>query len=134
MFIHETTIRVRYSETDQMGYVYYGNYAAYLEVARVEAMKSLGVSYKNLEEQGVIMPVLYYETKYYKPAFYDDDLKIKTIIHELPKTRISFLFEIYNLKKIKLNTSKVILAFVNLKTKKPGKAPAQLIKKLQKHF
>ena len=74
MFTNETKVRVRYAETDQMGYVYYGNYATYFEVARVDCMKSLGISYKELEDAGVMMPVLHYATKYYKPAFYDDEL------------------------------------------------------------
>ena len=88
MFTHKTKLRVRYAETDQMGYVYYGNYATYFEVARVEAMKSLGISYKELEEAGVMMPVLHYATKFYKPALYDDELIIKT----LSMTYLLFVF------------------------------------------
>ena len=95
MFIHESKVRVRYAETDQMGYVYYGNYATFFEIARVDSMKSLGVSYKEIENAGVIMPVLHYATKYYKPALYDDELTIKTIIKKLPTARIHFDFEVF---------------------------------------
>src|SRR5690606_40487146 len=87
-FSNQTKVRVRYSETDQMGYCYYGNYAAFFEVARVEALRELGMSYKQMEEDGIAMPVLEYQIKYYKPAFYDDELIIETTITEMPKARI----------------------------------------------
>ena len=90
MFIHKTKIRVRYAETDQMGYAYYGNYATYFEVARVEALRSLNFSYKQLEKDGVMLPVLEFGIKYFKPGFYDDELTIKTMISELPSARIKF--------------------------------------------
>ncbi|MBP6403824.1 MAG: acyl-CoA thioesterase, partial [Bacteroidia bacterium] len=85
MYTSEIQVRVRYAETDQMGYVYYGNYAAYFEVARVEALRSLGFSYKKLEEDGLMLPVLDFSVKYFKPAYYDDVLTIKTTIRELPQ-------------------------------------------------
>ena len=91
-----TNLRVRYAETDRMGYVYYGNYATYFEVGRVEAMKSIGMSYKKLEDSGIMMPVLEYKIKYFKPAFYDDELTIVTSIKELPMARITFFYETYN--------------------------------------
>jgi acyl-CoA thioester hydrolase len=72
MFVHDTQLRIRYSETDQMGYCYYGNYAAFFEIGRVETLRSLGVSYKELEDKGIMLPVLSYEVKFIKPAFYDD--------------------------------------------------------------
>ena len=134
MFTAETTIRVRYAETDQMGYVYYGNYATYFEVARVEALKSLGVSYKELEEEGVMMPVLSFSIKYYKPAFYDQALRIKTIVKELPQARIHFDFETYNKDGLKLNDASATLVFVNMDSKKPCQAPAQLLNELNSYF
>jgi len=134
MFTNETKVRVRYAETDQMGYVYYGNYATYFEVARVDCMKSLGISYKELEDAGVMMPVLHYATKYYKPALYDDELTIKTIIKELPAARIHFDFEVFNKEGVKLNDAEATLVFVNMKTKKPCHAPENLMSQLKKHF
>ncbi len=134
MYIHETKIRVRYAETDQMGYVYYGNYATYFEVARVDCMKSLGVNYKELENMGVMMPVIQYNTQYYKPALYDDELTIKTVIKDLPSARIHFAFEVFNQEAIKLNDAEVTLVFVNMETKKPCCVPDNLIRQLKKYF
>src|SRR5258706_4877260 len=99
MFVTEVKIRVRYGETDRMGYVYYGNYAQYFEVARVEALRSLGFSYRTLEDEGIILPVLNYSVKYIRPAFYDDELTIKVVIKEMPMARIRFDYEVYNEKK-----------------------------------
>jgi acyl-CoA thioester hydrolase len=91
MFLNETNLRVRYAETDRMGYVYYGNYAGYYEVGRVEALRSLGMSYREMEDSGIMLPVLTYSIKYFKPSYYDDLLTIQTIIPEIPGTRIKFL-------------------------------------------
>lgn len=98
MHVTETILRVRYAETDRMGYVYYGNYATYFEVARVDCMKALGFSYRELEDQGILMPVVSYNIKYLKPAFYDDALTIRTSIQELPEARITFHYETFNEK------------------------------------
>ena len=91
-FINTTEIRVRYGETDQMGYCYYGNYAQYFEVGRVEALRSLGMSYKALEEQGVMLPVSEFSVKYLSPAFYDDLLTVKTEITAIKGARIYFTY------------------------------------------
>ena len=96
MYITETRIRTRYSETDQMGYVYYGNYALYFEVARVEAMRDLGMSYRELEQRGIMLPVVSFNIEYLKPALYDENLNIITKIIELPSVRIKFDYETYN--------------------------------------
>ncbi|HCW09354.1 MAG TPA: thioesterase, partial [Cytophagales bacterium] len=96
MYQSETRIRVRYGETDQMGFVYYGNYAMYYEVARVESLRQLGLTYKELEDGGVMMPVLENKSKFFAPAFYDDELRIVTTIHDLPSVRITFTYEIFN--------------------------------------
>ena len=93
MYITETTIRVRYSETDKMGYVYYGNYAQYFEVGRVEALRDLKTSYKEMEDTGVMLPVYEFNIKYLKPAFYDDLLVIKTTIREIPTAKIKFDYD-----------------------------------------
>src|SRR3989338_2710959 len=119
MYKAETKVRVRYSETDQMGYCYYGNYAAYFEVARVEALRELGMSYKQMEEDGIAMPVLEYQIKYFKPAFYDDEIRIETIITEMPQYRIYFTYKSYNTKNELINEAKTSLVFVNKTTGKP---------------
>ena len=130
MFSFETKIRVRYAETDKMGYVYYGNYATYFEVARVEALRSLGINYKELEDRGTMLPVLSYSTKFFKPAFYDEELTVKLFIKEMPKTRIHFYFETYNSEHIKINEAEVVLVFVDMDRNKPCSAPQNLIQRL----
>ncbi len=134
MFINETNLRVRYSETDRMGYVYYGNYASYYEVGRVEALRSLGLSYREMEDSGIMLPVFHFSIKYYKPAFYDDLLTVKTTIPELPTTRIKFLYQIYNINKVLLNEGETTLIFVNTKTGKPFMAPEYFIEKITSFF
>ena len=134
MYQHESKVRVRYAETDQMGYVYYGNYAQYYEIGRVELMRSLGMSYKQLEESGVMLPVLDYKIRYVKPAYYDDELTILTTIKELPSTRISFHFECKNEKGDTLNFGEVVLVFVSMKTGKPCPPSDLIMNKLQPHF
>lgn len=130
MFSFETKIRVRYAETDKMGYVYYGNYATYFEVARVEALRSLGINYKKMEDEGVMLPVLSYSTKFFKPAFYDDELTIVLFIKDMPKARIHFYFETYNSYDIKINEAEVVLVFVDMEKNKPCSAPQDLIQQL----
>ncbi|MDX2188600.1 MAG: thioesterase family protein [Bacteroidota bacterium] len=134
MFSDEVQIRVRYAETDQMGYVYYGNYATYFEVGRVESLRKLGLSYKEMEASGIMLPVLEYHSKFIKPAVYDDLLTIKTIIPELPKVRIHFIYEIYNQQNILLTTGETTLVFINSETKKPCAPPADFLSKIKYHF
>jgi acyl-CoA thioester hydrolase len=135
MYKHTTQIRVRYSETDRMSYVYYGNYAQYFEVARVEALRSLDVSYKELEEvEGVMLPVIDFQIKYLKPAFYDELLTIKTSIVKMPTARIFFEYEIYNEKNELINKASTTLVFVNKETMKPIIAPDNLLFKLKSYF
>lgn len=123
MFEHRTTLRTRYSEVDRMGYVYYGNYAMYFEVGRVEAMRVLGISYAQLEDQGVMMPVIRYEIDYKKPAFYDEELTIVTRVSEVPRSRMTFEYETWNAKGELLNTAITQLVFVDSRTMKPVRAP-----------
>lgn len=134
MYIHETKIRVRYGETDQMGYVYYGNYCQYFEVARVEMLRSLGVSYKSLEDSGVMLPVLDLQIKYIKPAFYDDELTIVTSLKEMPGVRIQFEYQIKNAAGDILNLASTTLVFVEKTTGKPQKAPQELLQALAPFF
>ena len=131
MYSSETKVRVRYSETDQMGFVYYGVFAQYFEIGRVELLRSLGISYKKLEEEGYFLPVVNFEIQYKKPALYDDELIIKTTIKEMPSARIAFYYETYNIKKVLLNTGKVVLVFVDKTNRKPCLTPSIVINKLK---
>lgn len=123
MYQSETQIRVRYADTDQMGYVYYGNYATYYEVGRVESLRALGLTYKELEKMGVMMPVLENKSKYLSPARYDDLLTVKTTIKEKPGVRISFHYEIFNETNKLIHIGETLLVFVNMKTGKPCQQP-----------
>ncbi len=135
MFITETQIRVRYAETDQMNVVYYGNYAQYFEVARAESIRNLGFTYKEMEASGVIMPVVEMQTKYLRPAHYDDLLIIKTILKELPVDhRIIFEHEVYNQQKKLLTLGKVILYFVKIDSFEKTQMPQGLRSVLQTFF
>lgn len=122
MFIFNHSIRVRYAETDQMGYVYYGNYATYYEVVRAESLRSLGLTYKEVEEAGVIMPVLRNSSLYIRPARYDDLLEIKVFLKALPQTRVTFFYEFYIADAL-IHTGETTLVFVNKETFKPCKVP-----------
>lgn len=135
MFISTTTIRVRYGETDQMGYLYYGNYGLYYEVGRAEAIRELGFTYRELEEQGVIMPVAELNVKYLRPAFYDNLITVKTILKELPKSsKIQFHSELYNEQEELLNVGVTTLVFIDVKTKQKAGLPEELKKRLEPFF
>ena len=103
MFEHSTKLRVRYGETDQMGYMYYGNYAEFYEVGRVEMLRSLGLTYSGFEESGIKMPVLELKCKYLKPALYDEEITIKVIMDKMPGVRIHFRYELFNDKDELIN-------------------------------
>lgn len=122
----ETKLRVRYAETDRMGYCYYGNFAAFFEVARVEALRELGVTYKDLEDTGVILPVLEYQIKYFKPALYDEMLRIETVIEEVKGARIYFSYQTFNEGNEVLNSATTTLVFVDAESKRPMNPPEDL--------
>ena len=134
MFTFEWPIRVRYAETDKMGYTYYGNYATYLEVARVEALRSLGISYKELEDEGVMLPVLEYYIKYFKPAYYDEELLVHIKINKRPDIRIEFEYEMYNKSGEKINFAQTTLVFVDVNTGKPTKPPFKVTQAFDQFF
>ncbi len=135
MYISEHKIRVRYAETDKMGYVYYGNYAAYFEVGRVEALRALGLSYRLMEEQGVMLPVLSYSIKYFKPAFFDDVLTIRTTVNEIPSgTRIYFHYETLNEQNICLNKAETTHVFVKTSNGRPCPVPDNVIEVISPFF
>jgi acyl-CoA thioester hydrolase len=125
-----TNIRVRYAETDQMGFCYYGNYASYFEVARVEALRERGISYKELEEVGILLPVKNFEIVYHQPAKYDDLLEIRTQIVQLEGVRIAFTYKTYNEAGVLLNEAYTLLVFVSAETQKPMAIPAAIIEQL----
>jgi acyl-CoA thioester hydrolase len=122
-----TKIRVRYSETDQMGFCYYGNYASYFEVARVEALRELNIYYKELEKIGVLLPVKKFEIAYHHPAKYDDLLEIRTRIVQLEGVRIGFEYKTYNEEGVLLNEAYTLLVFISAVTQKPIAAPAEFL-------
>jgi acyl-CoA thioester hydrolase len=130
----ETMLRVRYAETDQMGFVYYGNYAQYYEVGRVEAMRSLGFSYKEMEENGILMPVINLNINYKKPALYDDEIRIVTTVSKLPSVRITFDYECFNQKNELLNTGTVTLVFIDKQKNKPMQPPQWFMDGFMKKF
>jgi len=134
MIQFETTVRVRYADTDQMGYVYYGNYAAYYEIARVESLRSLGLTYRELEAQGVMMPVLENFSKYHAPATYDELLTIKTSIKEKPMVKIQFNYELFNENDKLIHEGRTLLAFVTMKSGRPCRMPAVMAELLDPYF
>lgn len=131
---HTLEIRVRYGETDQMGYVYYGNYAQYFEMGRVEWLRNLGLSYKRMEELGIMLPVLKLHTDYLKPAKYDDLLTLKTTLLKKPSVRIEFDFELFNEQKELLTKAYCSLVFIDMKKNRPTKAPNYILDKIEEFF
>jgi acyl-CoA thioester hydrolase len=134
MYTSETFVRVRYAETDQMGYVYYGNYAMYYEVGRVESLRRLGISYKELEEMGVMMPVLENHSKFIAPAKYDDHLRVVTTIREKPGVRIKFEYEIFNEENKLINRGETLLVFIDKQTNRPCRPPQNMETVLEPYF
>lgn len=125
-------IRVRYAETDQMGYVYHGNYPQYFEIGRINWLDALGFSYKKMEsEENIMLPVLNLQIKYFKPAFYDQELKIITHLKSIPTVKIEFYYEIFNAANEKITTAETTLVFINKLTHKPMKCPQNIIEKIK---
>ena len=125
-----TQIRVRYAETDQMGVVYHGNYAQYLEQGRTEWLRNMGFSYKWMEDNGIHLPVIKLSINYKAPAKYDDELTVFTSLRKIPTYRIEFYYEIYNQNNELLVTADTTLVFINSETNKLIKAPKYLLDKL----
>lgn len=134
MITHDTQLRVRYGETDQMGYAYYGKYAEYFEVGRVELVRKLGIPYKEVEAKGIMMPVSKLEVNYKRPARYDDLLTIRTIVPETPRSSFRFEYEIYNEVQTLLATGLVVLAFVNMQSMRPVRAPEFVIHAVEQYL
>lgn len=122
-----TKTRIRYSETDQMGVVYHGNYAQFFELGRTEWLRSLGVTYKDMEISGIMLPVISLNCNFIKSALYDDVLTIKTILKKKPMVKIEFDYEIVNQNDELICTGNTILAFMDRKTMKPTRCPDYLL-------
>ena len=131
MRTNEISFRIRYSETDQMGVVYHGNYAQYLELARVEWLRSLGISYKSMEEGGIMLPVISLSIKYLKSAKYDDLVTVKVILTKKPAVRIEFDYEMTNEAGELLATANTVLVFMDMKRNRPTNCPQILLDKLE---
>ena len=127
---HFTYVKVRYAETDQMGVVYHGNYAQYLEIARIDWLDALGISYRKMEEEGVMLPVYELNLKFKKSAKFDDELKIVTRLKEKPGVRIAFEYEIFNQHEELLTTAETTLIFMDVEKSKPIKCPQYVLEKL----
>ena len=127
MYTTETSIRVRYGETDRMGYAYYANYALYFEVGRTEMLRSLGFIYREWEDNGIILPVKSLSIDYLSPARYDDLLTIRTTVTELPSARITFVYEVINEKKQLVCTGSTVLVFVDAATRRPSRPPESFL-------
>lgn len=135
MFKHETEVRVRYSETDKMSFVYYGHYAQYFEVGRVEALRALGFPYKSLEDRGIMLPVTDFSIRFLKPAVYDDVLLVKTTVSEMPRVKIRFDYEIFRKDDLALLTmGNTTLVFVDMKSGRPARCPSDMSKVLEPFF
>ena len=134
MYCSETKIRVRYGETDRMGYLYYGNYAEYFEVGRTEMLRSLGLTYKSMEDEGIILPVRSISINFRSPAHYDDLLTIKTCLRSFPEVKLDFSYEILSEDGLLHCSGNTILVFVDAATKKIRKAPGYFQEAMRKYF
>jgi acyl-CoA thioester hydrolase len=135
MYSHDFQKRVRYGETDQMGYLYYGNYPQYYEIGRVEMLRSLGLTYKAMEEdQGILMPVVSMNIRYVRPAHYDELITIRTTLRQLPDRFITFNMELYNEEGKLINGATVKLCFVDAQSGKTIPAPEMLVEQLNPYF
>lgn len=130
MKTHQTNVKVRYAETDQMGVVYHGNYAQYLEIARIDWLQQFNISYAQMEKDGIMLPVYSMEFKFLKPAKFDDLLTIKTRLKAVPSVKISFEYEIFNEENVLLTTASTILVFMDSNTKRPVRCPEFILEKI----
>lgn len=134
MIITETKIRVYYQDTDKMGVVYYGNYARYYEIGRTEMIRELGYSYRQMEEEGIMLPARSLKINYFKSAYYDDLLTIRTIVDTIPKVKFPIKTEIYNEKGELINSGETVLVFYSAKTNRPIAAPKFFVEGMMKYF
>lgn len=130
---YEHVMRSRYSETDRMGYVYYGRYLEYFEVARTEMIRSAGISYREMEEQGVMLPVVESHVKYKAPLLYDDEIVVKVNLYKMPAVKLETYYEMFTRRSDKLHAlGKVVLCFMDRESRKPCRAPQTFLNELSK--
>ncbi|MDX1277763.1 thioesterase family protein [Oceanihabitans sediminis] len=129
---NEILIRIRYGETDQMGVVHHGNYALYLEMGRTEWLRSSGISYSQMEKDGVMLPVISMSLNFKKSAHYDEVIRVKTKLTKTPSVKIEFDYEITNQAGELLVEANTVLAFINMQTKRPMRCPDYILEKLEK--
>lgn len=134
MLVHSTKLRVRYGETDQMGVVYHGNYAQFYEVGRIEMLRSIGLDYRWMEDNGIIMPVLEMKGRFLKPALYDDEITVKVIQEKMSGIKIHFKYELYNPQNELIHVGETLLAFLNKETKRPCLPPQEFIDRIKPYF
>ena len=134
MYQASTTVRVRYAETDQMGHVYHGNYVIYHETARVESLKQIGINYKELEDSGILMPVLENYCRFIIPALFDQLLTIKVTVPEMPGAKMKFQYEMINEEGELIHTGETTLFFMDKNTKRPIRVPRQVLDALMPYF
>jgi acyl-CoA thioester hydrolase len=134
MITSDSKIRIRYGDTDQMGVAYYGNYPLFYEVGRTDMLRDLGISYKEMEARGTILPVIELKIKYLQPAFYDEEIIVKTYLKELPSVRIKFEYELFNSNNKLINKGETTLAFINKETQRPTKAPDYFLEIIGRYF
>jgi len=128
---HETFVKVRYAETDQMGVVHHANYAVYLELARIDWLGAIGISYKNMEDNGIMLPVYDMRFSFLKPAYFDDTLCVKTELRKLPGASIIFDYKITNQHGVLLTKAETTLVFVDMKTNRPTRCPKYILDELK---
>lgn len=134
MYCHESHIRVRYGETDRMGYLYYGHYPEYFEVARTDMIRSLGISYRKMEEQGILLPVRSLHIDYRQPALYDEMLVVRSCLKSLPELKLDIDYEIYNEQNNLICRGNSVLVFVDAENRKPRRAPASFLDSVREYF
>jgi acyl-CoA thioester hydrolase len=135
MIVQEIELRTRYAETDQMGVIYYGTYATYYEVARVEAFRKMGISYKNMEnEHRVMMPVIENTSRYLRSVHYDELLRIRVIIPKLPTVKMLYKYEFYNEANELVHTGETLLCFMNMDTRRPCRPPKSILDIIVPYF
>ena len=135
MYRHSVYQRVRYADTDKMGYLYYGHYAKFYEIGRTETLRQAGMTYRDMEEiAGIMLPVVHMESRFLRPAHYDDNIEIVTIVKEMPTKMITFQHELFNEEKKLLNTATVKLFFIDMKTGSRVSIPDDLKEKMEPYF
>ena len=128
---NEIDLRIRYGETDQMGIVYHGNYAQYFEIGRTEWLRNLGITYKQMEEDGIKLPVISLVVNFKRSVCYDDVIKVKTTLKKMPTASIEFDYEIENEKGEIVTTGNTVLAFIDIVRNRPTRCPQHILDKLQ---